>query len=341
MASARKRPRRGTGSGNSGHFTARPVDIASLFSKRDFSENERFELCVPAECIPLPLDRVIRESFAALSWARCRSLIESGKVTVNGELALDGRSLIGPSSVVCVDPKAKRLQNRLAASITVLYWDSQLVIVNKPSGISTVPFDESEKGTLDELTRRVLGQLTGDRLPPLGVVHRIDKETSGVVAFARTTAAKRHLKQQFRFHTNHRAYLALAMGSVCSGRIESRIVEDRGDGRRGGTEHPTLGQNAITHVELVERLQGASLIRCELETGRTHQIRIHLAENGHPLLGERVYGTNEVCSASLAPRLMLHAAELGITHPIRDEFMTFRCDPPPDFATLLERLRKS
>lgn len=313
--------------------------IASWFTKQPLKDTG-ISVVVCSPTLPaLPLDRVLREAFDGLSWTRCRTLIDNGKVTIDGELARDIRRLVLGGSIVRVDPTARKLNGSLTYSVKLVYWDSQIVVVEKPAGISTVPFDETEPDTLDELTRRALGKVLSERLPPLGVVHRIDKETSGLVVFARTTAAKRHLKQQFRFHTNHREYFALISGRGRTERIESRIVENRGDGRRGSTSHPSLGQQAITHVEVIELLRDVTLVRCRLETGRTHQIRIHLSERGHPLLGDRVYGSAVPVVAFPVPRLMLHAAELGVTHPTRDERMTFRSELPSDFARVLQQLR--
>lgn len=313
--------------------------IGDVPERQALSDNEPTSILCPPNMRVLRLDRVLKESLAEQSWSRVRTLVEQGKVFVDGERCCDIGRAVGPNCTVRVEPRAKRPQSELMASVQLVYWDAQVVVVNKPSGISTVPFEPTEKDTLDELTQRALSKLVGQRCPPLGVVHRIDKETSGLVVFARTTNAKRHLKQQFRFHTNHRAYLALANGNAQSGRIESRLVADRGDGRRGSTLHTQLGQVAITHVEALEHFAQATLLRCTLETGRTHQIRIHLFEQGHPLLGERVYVPREQSSAVTAPRLMLHAAELGIVHPTRDEPLSFAVPPPVDFQRVLEKLR--
>ncbi|MGC4069324.1 MAG: RluA family pseudouridine synthase [Polyangiaceae bacterium] len=312
----------------------------STWERRPFSDSKSEELSVPAHVPPTALTRILRNVFESLSWSRCRSLVESGKVSVDGERVTDVARLVRPGSIIRIEPRAPRVQTGTLGKVEIVYRDAQIVVVEKPAGVSTVAFDESERDNLEERTRRTLSLLRGERCPPLGVVHRIDKETTGLVVFARTTTAKRHLKQQFRFHTNHRSYLALACGHVTSSRIESRLVEDRGDGKRGSTQNPNLGQVAITYVEAVEHFARATLIRCRLETGRTHQIRIHLAESGHPLLGERVYGRVEEEQGVHVPRLMLHAAELGITHPTRDERLLFRSELPADFSNLLDRLRQ-
>jgi 23S rRNA pseudouridine1911/1915/1917 synthase len=178
---------------------------------------------------------------------------------------------------------------------------------------------------------------------PLFVVHRIDKETSGLVVFARTWLAQRHLAGLFRRHEVARSYLAICDGYLARERVtfESHLVANRGDGLRGSAKQAGLGVRAVTHVETLERLGGAaSLLRCTLETGKTHQIRIHLAEAGHPLLGEPVYARHHAQPMSAAPRLMLHAEKLAFTHPARvTETVAWTRDPPEDFAGVLAALR--
>ena len=293
----------------------------------------------PVSATLTPIDAILRKSFDGSSWAFCRRLVETGKVSVDGVRALDSRTLVPPGAQIEVNPRARRPGRGDVDLVRLVHYDSQIVVADKPPGVSTVPFDSAERGTFDELVRRALGKLSNQRLPPLGIVHRIDKETSGLVVFARTTIAKRHLKQQFRFHTNHRSYLALALGHVDAGTIQTRLVADSGQGRRGSTDRAGVGQVATTHVEVVEHFPRATLVRCRLETGRTHQIRIHLAEAGNPLLGERVYGRRPAEDLPSIPRLMLHAAELGITHPTRETRLDFVSEPPNDFLRVLVRLR--
>src|SRR5207247_495558 len=169
--------------------------------------------------------------------------------------------------------------------------------------------------------------------PRLRVVHRIDKDTSGLVVFARTVAAESGLGRQFKAHTVNRRYLAIVPGKVASQRIATRLVRDRGDGRRGSTPLESApGKDAVTYVEVAERLPGYTLLACRLETGRTHQIRIHLAESGYPICGEKVYrkpGDKLPADASGVPRLALHAAELGFTHPVTAEQMHWEMPLPP------------
>lgn len=285
-----------------------------------------------------PLDRLLRASFPGASWNAVRNLIESGKVSVDGEVVRESSRAVRAGSEIRLSMRAPRARDNVLPRELIAHVDTHVVVVRKPAGISTVPYDEDETGTLSELVETTLKKKGGPHTP-LGIVHRIDKETSGLVVFARTLTAKRALKQQFRVHSVRRRYLALAHGKVAPGTRESRLVKDRGDGRRGSTENPTLGREAVTHVRVLEPLRSATLIECRLETGRTHQIRIHLAEDGHPLLGERVYSKNFAGTLLPAPRLMLHAFELGFEHPVTGEPLHFEEPMPDDMKNVLERLR--
>jgi 23S rRNA pseudouridine1911/1915/1917 synthase len=283
-----------------------------------------------------PLDRLLRERHPGASWAEVRRLIETGKVSVDGAVQRAGAARVpaGARIELCMAAARHRPGPRLPSG-AIVHVDPHVVVVRKPAGVSTVPYDENETGTLDQLVRSALGQ----REAPLGIVHRIDKETSGLVLFARNLAAKLALKNQFRVHSVRRRYRAIAHGSVKDRTIFSRLVQDRGDGRRGSTDNPTLGRESLTHVFFREALLGATLIECRLETGRTHQIRIHLSEAGHPLVGERVYAKSNPQPSIAAPRLMLHAAQLGFRHPTTNQELDFEEPLPSDFLELLARLK--
>jgi 23S rRNA pseudouridine1911/1915/1917 synthase len=285
-----------------------------------------------------PLDRWLRELMPGKSWNEVRRLARTGKIFV------DGAPLLDPTRPVRAGAELEFRQNAPRATRTpalprsaILHLDAQVVVVEKPAGISTVPYDENERGTLDELVMETISER--GRRAPLGVVHRVDKETSGVVVFARNVAAKTALKNQFRFHSVGRRYVAIAHGDVTGGVITSRLVQDRGDGRRGSTDNSELGREAITHVKWLESLRGASLLECRLETGRTHQIRIHLSERGHPLVGERVYSKNYRGELIPAPRLMLHARELAFDHPTTGQRLSFEQGMPADMQAVLTSLR--
>ncbi|WP_437288146.1 RluA family pseudouridine synthase [Sorangium sp. So ce406] len=311
---------------------------------------------VPAALDRRPLDGAIR-ALASVSWSDARRLIETGKVLVGNVVATSARRRVLSGERIEVRlsaPRPETVRRRKLEVELVVYADASVVVVNKPAGVSTIPYGDEDPAeqaaTLDALVREVLARR--DRLrgrAPLGVVQRLDKGTSGLLVFARTLAAKKHLAQQLRVRSMHRQYLALAHGAVPRGTHRSYLVEDRGDGLRGSArEGRREGQLAVTHVEPIETLRGldeagaagVTLVACRLETGRTHQIRIHLAEAGHPLVGETVYVRDHRGPRIPAPRLMLHAAELGFSHPSDDRPMRFQAPPPADFDEVLERLRQ-
>jgi 23S rRNA pseudouridine1911/1915/1917 synthase len=230
------------------------------------------------------------------------------------------------------------------------------VVVEKPAGLCTVrhPLERDWKErrralapTLEDVVAGLIARAEGLRgaQPRLRVVQRLDKETSGLVVFARTVAAERGLGKQFHAHTVTRRYLAVVPGRASPQRVCTFLVRDRGDGRRGSTNVAGVGKEAITHVEVAERLSGYTLVRCRLETGRTHQIRIHLAELGHPVCGDRVYCHRRDATVfedrSGAPRLALHAAELGFRHPVSRANMRWEMPLPADLEALLARLREA
>jgi len=286
--------------------------------------------CPAAPGTSLPLDRALRELHPGSSWNEVRRLITTGKVSVDGDVVTD--PLVPVASDAALAVRLARPQRRALpqAASWILHSDSQVVVVDKPSGIASVPEEEGDERSLDRLLTRALRSTSKGGGGQLFVVHRIDKETSGVLVFARTAVARDALKQQFRFHTTHRRYLALCVGEVQSGTIRTRLVKDRGDGKRGSTNNAQLGREAITHVTALQHSPGATLVQCRLETGRTHQIRVHLAEAGHPLYGERVYVPKGMALPA-APRLMLHAAELGFAHPATGEQLRFSSPLPRDF----------
>jgi len=215
------------------------------------------------------------------------------------------------------------------------------VVAEKPPGVSSVPYERGERETLMDAVR---GEWKRRGVPAaarvLHVVHRLDKESSGLLIYARTRAAERTLQMQFRRREVSRVYLCLAHGRVESGKIESRLVRDRGDGLRGSAPRGRKdGRLAVSHVRVLKRFPLASLCEVRLETGRTHQIRIHLAESGHPLVGERVY-IRDFHSAGgrtiPSPRLMLHAASLAFDHPAEKRPVSIESRRTPEFLALVD-----
>jgi len=310
------------------------------------------------------------KSHLRLSWSQARRLVEQNRVRQGQRLCRDsqGRVRAGQKLRVRLDhqpaaspsPSKSPLPKKHPASSSphavLCYVDDQIVVVGKPAGLTTMrhPHEAAEFGKRGQ---RFLPATLADLLPELLArqgkgrgrviaVHRLDRDTSGLVVFARNAAAAKHLGAQFRGHTADRTYLAVVRGRAKSDRIESHLVSDRGDGRRGSSSTPSegKGQRAITHVHVVEQLGAFTLVECRLETGRTHQVRIHLGECGTPLCGERIYDRpvhgSPIPDASGADRLALHAASLAIEHPTTGKRMRWTAPLPEDMERLLKSLRR-
>ena len=277
---------------------------------------------------------------AEASWETVRRWIRAGKVTIGGARETDPVRRLHTGDAIEVDPTARKVAPPPA--IRIVYEDGDVVVVDKPSGVSSVPYEERETGTAMDLVRatwKAAGKRASSQ--PLMIVHRIDKETSGLLVYAKNKSAERALAAQFRAHSVERTYLCVAHGKVDSRRIESQLVRDRGDGLRGSSRGEG-GKRAITHVEVIERRKTVTVCRVRLETGKTHQIRIHLAESGHPLVGEKVYIRDYLRRGGeplASPRLLLHAATLGFVHPRTGEKVQFESERPPDFRAALDGLR--
>jgi 23S rRNA pseudouridine1911/1915/1917 synthase len=326
---------------------------------------------ISADLAGSALDAAVRATFD-LSWGRARELIRRGKVSLDGQTMTNPVKRVREGQELVLDLAARKTRTDELPAGALVHVDSHIVVVEKPSGMNTVPYDpegmgasiakraekaSGEDAALDERVRAALARKEHQKgvAPSLGIVHRIDKETSGLLVFTRTWAAKKELTQAFRAHAVHRRYLAIVHGEAESTTFRTHLVPDRGDGLRGSVEHrrgrkKAVGsertQEAITHIEVIERLPGraarqpCTLVACKLETGRTHQIRIHLAESGHPLVGERVYIREWQGPLVPAPRLMLHAAELGFVHPATERESLWKSEPPPDMQEVLAFLRR-
>ncbi|MGN6104124.1 MAG: RluA family pseudouridine synthase [Kofleriaceae bacterium] len=275
------------------------------------------------------------------AWSVAKRAVETGKVFVDGArvTVVDHRLAAGQQVELRAHAPRPRDPEREGA---LVYDDAHVVVIDKPTGVNSVPYEDRETGTAMDLIR---GAWRRQGKPAtqvaLHVVHRIDRATSGLLMFAKTKRAELGLAAQLRAHSIDRLYLCVAHGDVASRRIESYLIADRGDGLRGSTSRIEQGKRAVTHVEARERLRGATLCAVRLETGKTHQIRIHLAEAGHPLVGEQVYiRDHEQAGRRVihAPRLMLHAATLGFEHPVTGARVELASQPPDDFAAVVARL---
>lgn len=297
----------------------------------------------------------VLRSRLSLSGSEVRRLIAEHRVWLGGRPCVDpGWRVRAGQRLEVRRGQPNQPPSSSAEQPVIRYADDQVVVVDKPAGLTTMRHPE-EAAEFGARGRRFLPATLADLLPKLladqrlgrvvRAVHRLDKETSGLVVFARTPESEGHLGRQFRAHTVERRYLAVVRGRASSGRLESNLVRDRGDGRRGsGAE--AGGQRAVTHVRVVEELGDYTLVECRLETGRTHQVRIHLGESGTPLCGERVYdrplhGKPINPDHSGFSRPALHAASLGFEHPRTGKRMSWTAPLPPDMAALIAQLRKA
>ena len=298
---------------------------------------------------PPPRDRNSAPALGALvrdqtgeSWKAVKKLISSGKVFVDGSVVLDAGLRPAASSQIEIRQNAKK-PKRNKFEVQIVFQDAHLIVIDKPSGVSSVPYSPEERDTAMDLVRSAWRARGEEANGPLIVVHRIDKDTSGLLMFARSKKGEIGLARQLRDHTMQRQYSCVCNGRVEAARIESFLLRDRGDGLRGSNRHDEKGRRSVTHVEVERALHKSTLCRVRLETGRTHQIRIHLSEAGHVLVGERVYNRDaELGGRPLlpCPRLLLHAQTLGFIHPVSGEHLSFRSEYPEDFAEALAALER-
>lgn len=290
------------------------------------------------------LAAIVRTARPGTTWSQARQLIASRHFRLNSELCLDPARRLKAGDVVEILSKPERLPMAVTAELVIRHLDDHIVVVEKPAGMSTTRHPAERNWsqrrrelspTLDDRLQKALAAKLRKhlhQLPRLRKVHRLDKLTSGLLVFARSALAERELGRQFHAHTVDRRYLAVVRGHPKAQVIRSKLVRDRGDGRRGSSQSGE-GKPAVTHIENVERISQCSIVTCRLETGRTHQIRIHLAELGHPVLGDPVYGDEKTTSS----RLALHAAELGFVHPSTSERMSWVMPLPSDFHALIAK----
>jgi 23S rRNA pseudouridine1911/1915/1917 synthase len=276
---------------------------------------------------------------ANVAWSVAKRHVTSGKVFVDGTIVTEVDHRLTTGQAVELRMSARRPLDPEREGVLV-YDDAHVVVIDKPAGVNSVPYEDRETGTAMDLIR---GAWRRNGKPAttiaLHIVHRIDRATSGLLMFAKTKRAELGLAAQLRSHEMARQYRCVAQGVVTTRRIESQLIADRGDGLRGSTTLVNRGKRAVTHVEAERALRNSTLCRVRLETGRTHQIRIHLSESGHPLVGEEVYIRDYTQPLIKSTRLLLHAATLGFDHPITGERVELASPLPPDFTAMLDRLQ--
>jgi 23S rRNA pseudouridine1911/1915/1917 synthase len=295
------------------------------------------ELTIPAELAGLRLDQALARLLPEHSRSRIRTWIDAGRVTVAGEAAVAKRKLFGGERVAVaplLDPRA----NALAAQplpLSIVYEDDALIVIDKPAGLVVHPGSGHWDGTLANALLHHCPQIAG--VARAGIVHRLDKDTSGLLVVAKTPTVHTDLVRQLQARAVRREYLALAEGVVArGGSIDAPIA--RHPIKRTSMAVVASGKRALTHFEVRERFAACTLLACRLETGRTHQIRVHLASLGHPLVGDPAYGLRRGIAFG---RQALHAWRLGLTHPITRQPAHWESPLPADFASLLESLRSA
>jgi 23S rRNA pseudouridine1911/1915/1917 synthase len=296
------------------------------------------------------LDRFLREKSGVLSRTRARDLLSEGGVSINGKRVKIASRPLRAGDRVEVHPLEKDQRSTAPAGMVpfrVIHEDAAVLVVHKAPGVLVQPTAQGDRGTLLDLVSRYLRSRYPEvKSPYLGLLHRIDRETSGLLLFSRRGTANRILAEQFRGHTIAREYIALVRGNLApaAGTIADALFRPSPLLRRRSTPLPGRGgKQAVTHFRVLERFSGATLLSLTLETGRTHQIRIHLSGRGHPVVGDKIYAAGAAFPANPLldrfPRQALHAGRLGFTHPVSGKWLEFTAPLPEDFAGLLKALR--
>jgi len=313
-----------------------PVAVAN-YSPAATESGATQELTIPPELAGLRLDQALARLMPEHSRSRIRTWIDAGRVSVAGASAAAKQKLFGGERVrvaPLADPRAYALVAQ-ALPLAIVYEDDTLIVVDKPAGLVVHPGSGNWQGTLaNALLHHAPSLATVARA---GIVHRLDKDTSGLLVVAKTPTAQTDLVRQLQARTVRREYLALVHGRLAhGGSIDAPIA--RHPVKRTSMAVVPTGKRAVTHYEIRERFASCTLLECRLETGRTHQIRVHLAALHHPLVGDPSYGRR---SSIAFHRQALHAWRLGLAHPVTRKPMSWQSPLPEDFAALLGSLRSA
>ena len=304
---------------------------------------------VPYELAGMRLDQVLAEVFPDYSRSKLQTWVKSGRVQVDG-MELKAKDKLDGGEIITLDaePEIVVISEAEEIPLDIKYEDESLLIVNKPAGLVVHPAVGNWSGTL--LNALLNHDKNLETLPRAGIVHRIDKETSGLLMIAKTLQAHNSLTQQLQDREITREYLAICKGRMTAGgTVDEPIARHPTDRKRYAVKES--GKEAVTHYRVVQRFTHHTFVQLKLETGRTHQIRVHMAHIRYPLLGDPVYGGRfqmpPNCSERLEKQLRsfkrqaLHAAKLGLMHPVTDEYCEWEQPLPEDMANLLEALAEN
>jgi len=311
------------------------------------------ELTVPGECGGMRFDQALAKMLPEYSRSRLQDWIAQGLVTLDGAAATIKQKVSGGEAVM-VQPQLHPSEQPYRAEdipLDIVYEDDSILVINKPVGLVVHPGSGNWQGTLLNALLHHAPQLA--QVPRAGIVHRLDKDTSGLLVVAKTLTAQTALVRQLQARSVHREYLALAWGEVAHGGTANAPI-GRHPAQRTKMAVIDNGKPAVTHYSIEEHFpdistssRSCTLLRCKLETGRTHQIRVHLASIGHPLVGDSTYIKGpQKCSPQLRPilsafpRQALHAERLGLEHPVTGEWMEWQAPLPDDMRQLLQRIRE-
>jgi 23S rRNA pseudouridine1911/1915/1917 synthase len=301
---------------------------------------------VPEELAGMRLDQCLAEIFPDYSRSKLQTWLKDGRVLVDGEQR-KGREKLDGGEEIELDAEAEQVVEYDAEDIPldIIYEDESILIVNKPAGLVVHPAVGNWTGTLVNALLNHVPSL--DTLPRAGIVHRIDKDTSGLLMVAKTLQAHNSLVEQLQERSIHREYLALVKGwMTAGGTVDQPIGRHPVDRKRNAVRRD--GKEAVTHYRLEQRFKRHTLIRVKLETGRTHQIRVHMSHINYPLVGDQTYGGRfqmpAECNPALADALRnfkrqaLHATKLGLDHPETGEYMEWEQPMPEDMQNLIKLL---
>jgi 23S rRNA pseudouridine1911/1915/1917 synthase len=295
------------------------------------------------------LDRALAALIPTLSRERVKALISSGQVESGGALSRDPALKVKAEARFTLIVPAPEVAHNAPQDIplTIVFEDDHLLIVDKPAGLVVHPAAGNFDGTMvNALLHHCAGRLSGiGGVARPGIVHRIDKDTSGLLVVAKTDRAHEGLASQFANHSIIRRYIAICAGhpKTLAGSVDAPLARSPHDRKKMAIVDAARGKRAITHWTLMKKLRDAAMIECRLETGRTHQIRVHMSSIGHPLLGDPVYGSvkqkqRELLRALNFNRQALHAATLGFNHPISGDPLNFQSPLPSDMQHLLSEI---
>src|SRR5688572_4268481 len=323
---------------------------------------ERFSLVVDKGQEPMRLDKFLVARIENASRNKVQQSIESGRVTVNGKTVQANHKIKPGEEIIVYSDKEMQGEEIIPEQmpLNIVFEDDDILIINKPVGLVVHPASGNPRGTLINGVAWYLQQqnadITADNLPRFGLVHRIDKNTSGLMVLAKTEKAVASLAKEFFDHTIHRYYVAVVWGDVLddSGTIRAHVGRHKRF-RKIFDAYPDgeSGKEAVTHYKVLERFGYVTMIQCELETGRTHQIRVHMKHIGHPLFNDELYGGDKIVKGtvfskykqfvdncfSICPRHALHAKSIGFIHPRSRQPLRFDSELPEDMSQLIEKWR--